>query len=56
MAVMMPSVAPVLRSGVQDIMQFAEFMRQVGEDRVEWRPLPWPVIEGGAMHGAANSR
>jgi hypothetical protein len=56
LAVMMPSVAPVLRSGVQNIMRFAEFMRQMGEDRVEWRPLPWPVIEGGAMRGAVDSR
>jgi hypothetical protein len=56
MAVMIPSVTPIIRTGERTTVSFAEFMRQMNEDQVEWRPLPWPAIDGGATRGAVDTR
>lgn len=55
LAVMMPSIAPRIRTSETTSIPFAEFMRRIDDDSVKWLSFPWPSVDGGAMRGEVGS-
>jgi len=51
LSVLMPRARLLFRAGRQKTIPFAEFMRQLDNDEVPWRDLPWPAVDGGATRG-----
>lgn len=54
LAVMMPSAAFRIRVNDATSTEFAKFMRDIDDDKVEWHPLPWPPTGSGMMRGALD--
>ena len=55
MAVMMPSVSPVLRNELRRTMTFAEFMKHMADNQTQWLPLPWPGMSETGLQGGTGS-
>jgi len=54
LSVIMPRVSLMIRTGEKSSVTFAEFMRQMTDDRLEWHDLPWPDADDDAIRGDAG--